>query len=133
MSLNRPARLGRVQLQIMEVLWRNGEATARQITEELGSRSLIAHSTVQTLLRQMEAKGAVDHIKRERTFLFRPQIQRSEVAENAASDVLARVFHGSISELVAHLITRETVPPDELKRLRELIDSYEAEVREPEK
>jgi BlaI family penicillinase repressor len=121
--VKRSTKLGRVQLQIMEVLWRTGEATARQITESLAEQAPIAHSTVQTLLRKMEAKGAVAHVQQDRTFLFRPLIQQSEVAESAANDILSRVFHGSISDLVAHLIGRERVPPEELKRLRELIDS----------
>ena len=117
-------KLGRVQLQIMDVLWRTGEATARQITDVLSEQTPIAHSTVQTLLRKMEAKGAVGHVKHDRTFYFKPLVAQTDVAEDAAKDVLSRVFHGSISSLVAHLIGGEQVPADEMKRLRELIDAH---------
>jgi BlaI family penicillinase repressor len=60
-----PPRLGKVQLEIMQVLWERGEATAREITDTLCLSTPIAHSTVQTLLRKLELKGAVSHENRE--------------------------------------------------------------------
>lgn len=116
-------KLGKVQLQIMQTLWRHGEATARQITDELEQLAPIAHSTVQTLLRKLEAKGAVTHESRERTFVFRPLYQQSEVSETAARDLLSRVFGGSVYGLVSHLLKHEPISPEELTRLRQLIDS----------
>jgi BlaI family transcriptional regulator, penicillinase repressor len=122
-----PPRLGKMQLRIMQVLWQHREATARQITEELSRTRPIAHSTVQTLLRQMEAKGAVCHDVQERVFVFRPLYQQSEVSESVALDLLNRVFEGSVYGLVAHLFKNESVSPEELTRLRELIDAQQQE------
>ena len=117
-----PPKLGKVQLQIMQVLWQHGGATARQITDELSRSRPIAHSTVQTLLRKLEAKGAVTHAMQDRTFVFSPLYQEAEVSETAARDLLSRVFGGSVYSLVSHLLKHEAVPPEELQRLRELID-----------
>lgn len=117
-----PISLGTVQLKIMRVLWDEGEATARQITDSLSQSMPIAHSTVQTLLRKLEAKSAIEHVKQERTFVFRPLIAEGEVTRSAAQDLLSRVFQGSISGLVAHLLEGEDVSPQEMKRLRELVD-----------
>jgi BlaI family penicillinase repressor len=116
------ARLGKVQLQIMQLLWRDGRATARQITEELSREKPIAHSTIQTLLRKLEAKGAVTHEVEDRTFIFRPLYQQSEVTETATRDLLTRLFHGSVSGLVAHLLKHEPMTSAELARLRELVE-----------
>jgi BlaI family penicillinase repressor len=115
-------RLGKVQTQIMEILWRRGEATAREITEELGGTPPLAHSTVQTLLRKLEAKGAITHERRDRVFIFRPLYQQADVATSATRDLLARVFQGSVYGLVAHLLQHETISPEERERLRKLID-----------
>ena len=49
-----PQKLGQVQLQIMQVLWERGQATARQITDALNRTQPIAHSTLQTLLRKLK-------------------------------------------------------------------------------
>ncbi len=115
--------LGSVQLRIMRVLWDEGEASARRITEVLSESHPIAHSTVQTLLRQLAAKKAVTHEKHERTFVFRPLVAECEVSRSVAHDLLARVFQGSISGLVGHLLDNESLPPDELARLRALVNS----------
>lgn len=115
-------KLGRVQLQIMEVLWKRGRATAREITEELSRRAPIAHSTVQTLLRQLEDKGMVTHKVVDRTFVFRPLVEQAAVVESATRDLLTRIFHGSVYGLVAHLLRHEEISPEELQRLRELIE-----------
>src|SRR5688572_30767113 len=114
-------RLGKVQLSIMRILWREGEATARQITEELNATTSIAHSTVQTLLRKLEAKGAVTHDFRGRLFVFRPLYVESEVTTSAARDLLNRVFQGSAYGLVAHLLKHENISEEERRQLRALL------------
>ena len=119
--------LGSVQLRIMRVLWDEGEATAREITDSLSRAKPIAHSTVQTLLRKLETKKVVTHEQRDRTFVFRALVAESEVTRTAAQDLRSRVFQGSISGLVAHLLDGEEVTPDEMKRLRELIDAKSKE------
>jgi BlaI family penicillinase repressor len=119
------ARLGRVQHEMMHVLWQRGRATAREITEELSRTRPIAHSTVQTLLRKLEAKGAVTHDVEDRTFVFRPLYQQAEVRETAARDLLTRVFNGSVYGLVAHLLQHEPISRDEMQRLRQLVEESE--------
>ena len=61
-------KLGQVQLRIVQLLWKLKRATARELTDELNKSEPIAHSTVQTLLRQLEAKGSVSHEQEGRTF-----------------------------------------------------------------
>jgi BlaI family penicillinase repressor len=117
-----PTRLGKVQRQIMEVLWREGRATARQVTQELSRTESIAHSTVQTLLRKLEAKGVITHDVEDRVFFFRPLYQPSDIVEAATRDLLTRVFQGSVYGLVAHLFEHETISPEERRRLRELVE-----------
>ena len=114
--------MGKLQLQIMQILWREGEASARDITDALSESEPVMHSTVQTILRKLEAKGAVAHRKEGRTFIFRPLTEQSAVNESATRDLLNRVFHGSIYGLVSHLLKHETVSEEELQRLRRLID-----------
>lgn len=129
--MNPTPKLGKVQLQIMQVLWARERATARAITDELNRQKSagatpIAHSTVQTLLRKLEAKGAVTHRLEERTFIFEPLHDKSEVETGAVGDLLARLFDRSISGLVAHLVKHEKVSPEELQRLRTIVEQAEA-------
>ena len=116
-------RLGRVQLRIMQVLWGRGEATARDVTDALNRDEPIAHSTVQTLLRKMEEKGAVAHRADDRTFIYRPLVDAPSVTRGATRDLIERVFGGSAAGLVAYLLKEERIPREELREIRKLIDS----------
>src|SRR5688572_18681871 len=115
-------RLGRVQLSIMQVLWERGRATARDITELLSRRKPIAHSTVQTLLRKLEQKGAVTHTVEDRTFVFRPAVDRQSVTRSTTRDLIEGVFGGSAAGLIAHLLREERISKAEVEHLRQLID-----------
>ena len=119
-------KLGRVQLQIMQILWELREATAREITDALNQTEPVAHSTTQTLLRKLEAKNAVAHTVKDRVFVCRPLSEEADISESAARDLLTRVFGGSVYGLVSHLLKHEAISDDERKRLRRLIDETEA-------
>jgi BlaI family penicillinase repressor len=117
-------QLGRMQLRIMQVLWDRGRASAREITEALNEAEPVAHSTVQTLLRQLEAKGAVGHEAVNRTFVFLPRLKEDKVKRTAAREVLERVFGGDVGNLVAYLLKGERLSLDELDELHRLIDRH---------
>jgi BlaI family penicillinase repressor len=120
-------RLGRVQLKIVQVLWQRGRANAREITEVLNCEEPIAHSTVQTLLRKLEAKGAVGHDVEDRTFVFYPLVQEDCVKRGATRELLDRVFGGSVAGLVAYLLEDERASHEELARIQELVYQKKAQ------
>ena len=115
-------RFGRVQLEIMQILWKKGKATAREITDTMNGSKPTAHSTVQTLLRTLEKKGAVAHDVEHRTFIFRPLVQPGGVRRRATRDLVDRIFDGSPGGLVSYLLEHERIPRKELERIRRLID-----------
>jgi len=116
-------RLGKVQLHIMQFLWESGEATAREITQHLEPVHALSHSTVQTLLRKLEAKGAIDHFERDRIFVFRPLVEQGAITADTTHDFLTRVFQGSVSGMVAHILEHETVSREELDHIKALIEA----------
>jgi BlaI family penicillinase repressor len=116
--------LGRVQLQIMQILWNRRSATAREITDAMQPLG-VAHSTVQTLLRGLEDKGVVAHDLHERTFVFRPLVSADAITRSATRDLIERVFGGSVSGLLAHLLTEESISARELSELKQLIDRHD--------
>lgn len=126
--MSRSARLGKVGMRIMRVLWARQKATAREITEALNAEGgeSMAHSTVQTLLRQLEAKGALRHEAQGRTWVFVPIVREDEAAATATRDLLSRVFNNSVSGLVAHLLEHEEISPREMERLRQLVEQAES-------
>lgn len=118
-------KLGVVQMRIMQVLWDNQRATAREITDELNRlfpTEPIAHSTVQTLLRGLMEKGSVAHKTEGRTFVFEPIVAEDNVRQSATRELLTRAFAGSASDLVSWLLKNESVSRSELDRIKRLIN-----------
>ena len=115
-------QLGRVQLLIMQVLWEKRQATAREITDTISRQEAIAHSTVQTLLRGLEEKGAVDHKAEGRTFVFFPVVKEKQFKDTATRDLVERVFGGDAANLMAHLLSDKKVSRKEIDQIREMIN-----------
>jgi predicted transcriptional regulator len=103
--------------QIMDVLWKLGEATAERVREGL---PIASHdSTIRTLLRVLERKGYVTHEARGKAYLYRAAVPRQKAQRRALRTILARLFGGSAEDLVLRLIEDERITPEQLDALRE--------------
>lgn len=120
-------KFGPLQLRIMQLLWEEKHMNAKEITTALNenSDSKIAHSTVQTLLRQLEAKGAVSHEKKLRSFIFYPLVKEEKVTRNEIHNLIDRLFGGSRVGLMAYLLKKEKISKKEMKRIKALIEEKE--------
>ena len=121
MSKPRSYRLGKLQLQIMQVLWDSAPATVADVQAALPKSAELAYTTIATMLRKMEAKGLVDHEIDGRRFFYRPTVKAHEVTQSMAGDLLDRLFEGSLANMGSHLLTTREISRDELKKLEELI------------
>lgn len=115
------SHLSRRERQIMDVIYARGEATATDVVVALPDAP--TRTAVRTLLRILEDKGHLRHIKRGREFVFRPTRQRERAGRSAFQRVLQTFFGGSLEKAVAaHLTDAEAdISPEELKRLSSLI------------
>ena len=118
-------KLGGRQLAIMRLLWEHGEATVADIQNLLNVERPLAYSTVATVLSRMEQKGLVTHRAEDRVYYYRPQVSQSETGESILGELVERIFGGSPSELVNHLLSSEQVDAEELQRIRELVEEYD--------
>ena len=109
----------------MTVLWERSSATVADIVAALEPQGPVNYSTVQTLLRILEKKGYVAHRKAGRAFVYSPVIDQQQARRHALSHLLTRLFNGSPSLLVLNILEHETIAPDELKRLKQLLDKGE--------
>jgi predicted transcriptional regulator len=105
------------ELDILKVLWRHGPCSVKAVHRHLDEDDL-AYNTVQTMLRIMEVKGLVDHHVEGRAFIYTACFSR----DDSASGFLDRVFDGAASQMVLSLLRAERIPPEELDRMRTMID-----------
>ncbi len=105
------------EAQIMDVVWRLGEATAEQVREALPGGP--HDSTVRTLLRVMEAKSYLTHEAKGKAYVYRAAVGRQKAQRLALKTVLTRFFAGSAEDLVLRLIEDEHLSSDQLEELRQ--------------
>lgn len=118
-------KLGGRQLAIMRVLWDRGEATVADVQELLDLEKPLAYSTVATVLSRMEQKGLVTHRAEGRVFYYQPAISEDGVGTSLVDELVDRVFGGSPSALVSHLLESEQVDPEELDRIKRMVSKHE--------
>ena len=111
--------LTRRELDIMSVLWRRGNATVAEVRDDLADD--LAYPTVQTMLRVLEGKGYVGHTVDGRAFRFHALVEQDEAADSALGRLVAKVYHGSRELLVSRLLADEDIAPDELRRIKTLL------------
>jgi predicted transcriptional regulator len=120
MPKRRGVRLGELQLRIMRVLWKLDAATVSEVQDRLG-RPRLAYTTVATMLRKMEARGLIDHWEEGRKFRYRAVVSEDEVTRSMAGDLVDRLFAGSLTDAVSHLLENHEISREELDRLEQLI------------
>lgn len=125
-------RLGKIQIHIMQLLWSRGALSAREITLALNESNPLARSTVQTLLRKLENKGAVGHTIRDHTFYFQALVEPDAVRVPAVQSFIARMFEGSASSLISYLLKNERISGEELDQIRTLIHEVRVEKKKRE-
>lgn len=113
-------RLGDLQLKIMQVLWEQSESAVAEVFDALRSERL-AYTTVATMLRKMEARGLVRHRADDRRFIYRAAVTADKVTQSMSHHVIDRLFEGSLTDMVSHLLETREVSREELTRLEELI------------
>ncbi len=120
-----PQQLGELQLAIMRVLWDRGEATAAEVHSALQAERGLAFTTISTMLAKMEDKGVVRHRAEGRRFVYQPTISEGEVRRSMVGALTRSLFNGDAFALVNHLISTHDIDPDELSRLKALIEEHE--------
>lgn len=118
-------RLGRLQLQIMNVVWDRGEATVYDVKDVLGRGRKPAYSTILTMMRKLEQKGYLKHEERERTYHYQATITREQAERSLLGDLLRRLFDGSPSLLVNSLVEQQRVDEEELREIKRIINRRE--------
>jgi BlaI family transcriptional regulator, penicillinase repressor len=121
MARPRASELTERELEIMQVFWDVGEATAQVIREQLEARGReLAYTTVATLVKILLDKGFLEQTGKERPFTYQPVKSFDEVSGNLLKDMIARVF-GSREQLLVRLMSQQKLTKKERQLLEEVL------------
>ena len=110
---------------VMECLWEKSPRTGRETAIWLDRRMGWNRSTTLTMLRRLEAKGAVAGDTAGEMKTFRPLIAREEVAVRETENLLDRAYKGSLSLLVSSLTKKQSLPQKEIDELYAILREME--------
>jgi predicted transcriptional regulator len=114
--------LTKLELQIMQVIWREGASTVSAV--QAGLEQQLAYTTVQTMLNILERKGKLKRKLQGRAFEYRAVVSEDKATGNAVRDLVDRMFGGSSEELVMSLIKSRQI---DAKKIAELTKRLEEE------
>ena len=115
------------ELEILRVLWRRGPSTVHQIHPELKRGDRVGYTTVLKLLQIMFEKGLVRRDESTRPHVFRAAVAEAQVKRRLVADLLDQVFEGSSMSLVMQALSAKPATPEEVRKLRRLLDEIEGE------
>ena len=113
------------ELLILNVLWRRGPSTVRQVHEELAPERDTGYTTTLKLLQIMHEKGLVRRDTSERSHVYEAACGEAATKRGVVGDLLDRVFEGSARQLVMQALEAGKVSADELRQIRLLIERKE--------
>jgi predicted transcriptional regulator len=120
------ARLTRFELEVMEELWKLGRASVRELLEALPSKKQPAYTTVQTIVRRLEEKGAVRQVRKiGNAHIYEPVVSRQVAYRRLVSDFLD-LFGGSARPIMAHLVEEGQLSLEDLQQMERMLADEEA-------
>jgi predicted transcriptional regulator len=117
--------LSDAETDVMKALWAHGPGTVRQVNEILRKQGKRwAYTTVLTLLQRLQAKGCVTSDTAGVAHVFRAAASRDEVLNDRLNDLAQQLCDGTATPLVLALMKGNRFSPEEIARLRRLLDTY---------
>lgn len=111
------------ELKVMDVLWREGDTTAKHISDVLKEETGWNMNTTYTLIKRCIKKGAIE--RSEPNFMCHALIPKEEVQEAETDELINKIYDGSVDKLFAALLGRKKLSREQMKKLRQMVDDME--------
>lgn len=118
-----PVKLYDSELKIMEVLWREGDLTAKEIAGKLNEEIGWNKNTTYTIIKKCITKGAI--ARTEPNFLCHALITKQEAQEAETDALIGKLYDGSADKLFAALLGRKKLSPEQIQRLRQIVGDFD--------
>ena len=110
-------------VEILGILFDHGPSTVRQVHERLGADRSVGYTGALKLLQNMHAKGLVHRNQASQAHVYEAR-EPARMKRQLLGDLVQRVFAGSASQLVLHLLEDEKATPEEIKEIRQMLADH---------
>ena len=112
------------ELEVLQVIWDRGPSTVRDVMVVLNKQRPRAYTSVMSLMNVMAEKDLLSQKPKGRAFVYSAKVSRQKTSSRLVRDLLSRVFDGSASALVTHLLDQVEPEGEELDEIRKAIAEY---------
>jgi predicted transcriptional regulator len=117
-----------VELELMDILWKRGEGTVRDVMAHLPTKRNLAYTSVSTILRILEQKKILATKKSGRQHIYLPTLSKQVFATHSVKKIVNQIFSGNSVELVAYLVEKNDLSIDEITAIQEILDTKKKEI-----
>lgn len=111
------------ELKVMNVLWQEGDATAKHISDVLKAEVGWNVNTTYTLIKRCIKKGAIE--RSEPNFMCHALIPKEEVQESETNELINKIYDGSADKLFAALLGRKKLTAEQIERLKQIVGEFQ--------
>lgn len=111
------------ELKVMNVLWREGDATAKHISDIMKEENGWNMNTTYTLIKRCMKKGAI--ARSEPNFMCHALIPKQEVQEAETNELINKIYDGSADKLFAALLGRKRLSAEQIEKLKQIVGELE--------
>lgn len=112
------------ELEILQVIWKKGQCTVRDVHEELAKSKDAGYTTTLKLMQIMHDKGLVERDTTAKTHLYRAVITREQAQQTALDKIISTVFKGSTSDLVIQALGNHRASKDEIDAIKNYLEQF---------
>ena len=112
------------ELEILQVLLKMGQATVRDVHEELAKTKASGYTTTLKLMQIMDEKGLVLRDTTSKTHIYRAAYSQEKAQTSALDKILSTVFEGSTSDLVIQALGHHKASKDEIDAIKKYLDQF---------
>lgn len=111
------------ELKVMDLLWKKGDVTAKELAETLAKEVGWNKNTTYTLIKRCIKKGAIQ--RSEPHFVCHALIPKEKVQEAETNELISKLFDGSVDKLFASLIGRKELSASQIQKLKRIVNELE--------
>jgi predicted transcriptional regulator len=126
--MSEPYNLTPVELELMDILWKIGQGTVRDVMHHLSVQRTLAYTSVSTILRILQQKKIITVEKLMRQHIYLPILSKETFVAHSVKRIISQVFAGDSVQLVSYLMNKSDLTQKEIGKIQILLDARKKEI-----
>ncbi|MBE7013926.1 MAG: BlaI/MecI/CopY family transcriptional regulator [Ruminococcaceae bacterium] len=124
-------QISEAEIEVMKVLWEKGEATAKEIVNEIEKTNEWKPKTIQTLITRLVGKGAIKTDKiNAKSYIYFANITKEEYQSYANKSFMKKLYNGSLNLMLSSFIKNERLSESDIQELRKILEEKQNEYKQ---